>query len=197
LVAQPALRRDSELRRRVASFASTRSALLLAATWAVAEAVSWPVVPEALLVALVLAAPAMWWRLSLAAVVGAAIGGVITLSLVGGGVRPPLPLVTDDMRAVVAQDVAASGERAVYRQPFSGIPYKVYATAAGERSLDAATFGVHTAVARGSRFLLVTAATALVAWSLRRWRHYYPAALSIALAGYLVGLSLVVAGWSS
>ena len=197
LKAEPMSRPDSALRQRVASFSRTRACLALVFVWAFSEAIAWPIVPEVLLVVLVLAAPLQWWRWVATALVAGVLGGVVMLSLAGAGVRPPQPLVTDDMRATASAEVAASGATAVYGQPLSGVPYKVYATAAGEQNLNAVEFAAHSAVARGTRFFLIAGLAAFVAVASRRWRRFYPAVVFILLLGFTVGLTNVVTGFTS
>jgi membrane protein YqaA with SNARE-associated domain len=188
----PAARPDSVIRRRVSSFARTPACVALVLAWAFLEAIDWPIVPEVLLVSLVLAAPAMWLRLSLVALFAGVIGGVVMLGLAGAGAVPPQLLVTDAMRASADEEVAEAGARAVYTQPLSGVPYKAYATAAGEQGVSAPAFAMHSALARGARFLIVAAVAAFAAVALRRWRRYYPAAVLILLGGFTAGLTTVV-----
>ena len=196
LTRQPVERPDSRLRRRLAAFAATPVCLALVAAWALLEAISWPVVPEVLLVVLVLAAPVMWWRLTLVALVAGVTGGLLTLGLAASGLRPPQPLVTEPMRAAATSDVAAHGARAAYAQPFSGIPYKVYATAAGEADVEPVSFALHSAIARGSRFVLVAGFAALLAVALQSWRRYYPLLVAAVVSGFGLGLVRVVSAWN-
>jgi hypothetical protein len=100
------------------------------------------------------------------------------------------------MRQFAATAVAADGATAVYQQPWSGVPYKVFAASAGEAQVSAGSFAVHSAVARGGRFVLVAGVTALVAVSLRRWRRFYPAAVCVLVAGFSGALWSVVTAWS-
>jgi membrane protein YqaA with SNARE-associated domain len=169
----------------------------LVVAWAFFEAIVWPVIPEVLLVVLVLAAPARWWHLTLAAVLAGVVGGTVMLGIAAAGLHPLQPLVTDEMRAAAASDVTERRARAVYEQPFSGIPYKVYATAAGEARIEPVSFAVHSSIARGSRFALVAGVAALLSVALRRWRRYYLATLLALGIGFTIGLLRVVAGWSS
>ena len=187
---------DSGLRKRVAAFASGGAGLLLVAVWAFLEAMVWPVVPELLLVVLVLAAPAMWWRLTVTALVAGVLGGVVMLGVAGAGVDLPQPLVTDRMRESAAADVGELGAPAVHLQPFSGIPLKVYATAAGESDVDPLAFAAHSSIARGGRFVLVVAVAAIAATAARRWRRYYPLAVAAVVSGFALGLARVVGAWT-
>ncbi|HUW15649.1 MAG TPA: lysophospholipid acyltransferase family protein [Actinomycetes bacterium] len=187
---------DSGLRKRVAAFASGGAGLLLVAVWAFLEAMVWPVVPELLLVVLVLAAPAMWWRLTVTALVAGVLGGVVMLGVAGAGVDLPQPLVTDRMRESAAADVGELGAPAVHLQPFSGIPFKVYATAAGESDVDPLAFAAHSSIARGGRFVLVVAVAAIAATAARRWRRYYPLAVAAVVSGFALGLARVVGAWT-
>ncbi len=196
LAMSPVQRADSSLRVRVEAFTRTRACLALVLAWAFLEAIVWPVVPELLLVVLVLAAPSVWWRLTATALGGAVVGGVVMLGLAGAGIETPQPLVTDAMRAEATSDVAGYGAHAVYQQPFSGIPFKVYAAAAGDVGAGPVAFAAHSSIARGSRFVLVVAVAAIAATAARRWRRYYPLAVAAAVSGFVLGLVRVVSAWN-
>lgn len=196
LAASPVQRPDSSLRLRVAEFTKTRVCLALVLAWAFLEAIVWPVVPELLLVVLVLAAPSSWRRLTATALGGAVIGGVVMLGLAGAGIETPQPLVTDSMRAEATSDVAGHGAYAVYQQPVSGIPFKVYSAAAGDAGVDPVAFVAHSAVARGGRFVLVVAVAAAVAMAMQKWRRFYPLLVAAVVGGFALGLVRVVTAWN-
>ena len=196
LTSAPVDRPDSELRRRIAAFACGGAGLLLVAVWAFLEAIVWPIVPELLLVVLVLAAPAMWWRLTATALASGVLGGVLMLGVAGAGVELPQPLVTDRMRVTAAADVGEVGAAAVYRQPFSGIPFKAYATAAGEADVAPLAFAAHSSIARGGRFVLAVLVAAIAATAARQWRRYYPLVVAAVGCGFALGLARVVTAWN-
>ena len=197
LVAAPARPPRSRLGAAVARLATSRAGPALVLAWAVAEAVSWPLVPELVVGALVLAAPSAGPRLTAAAVAGSLAGGVLALSLAAAGVHPPAPLTTERMRAAVSEQTAAEGAAAVRHQPLAGIPYKLYAAEAGRLGVPVAAFVEHSTTSRGVRIavvgLLLTAASTVLRRPLRR---LYPLVLLVALTGFGLGLLRVVQAWS-
>jgi hypothetical protein len=80
-------------------------------------------------------------------------------------------------------------------QPMSGIPYKVYGAASGRDQVGLSPFLLHSAPARGLRILIVGAVVGLIGALLRRWRHWYPAAIALFVPAFAVGLAAVVQSW--
>ncbi|WP_260867661.1 lysophospholipid acyltransferase family protein [Streptomyces sp. SAJ15] len=187
--------RDSTLRRRVAAVAVGRWGLPLAFTWAVAEALSWPLMPELLLAVVCAAAPRRAFTLSLAALAGSLVGGLLALHLAAHGVRMPAPLTTDRMRAEVRHELSVESTSAVRHQPWNGIPFKVYAAEAGRAGVPATAWLAESAQARGSRTLTVGLAFGAFGAVARRFRRHYPVYLALLGCGFATGLSLIVAGW--
>ena len=181
---------------RVRRVAMSRWGLLGAFAWAVAEAVSWPFVPEVLLGVLLLAR--LRWRRAVVLVGVAAAGSVagcaLTYALAAGGHAPPAPLTTPRMASTVAQQTAAEGATAVRHQPWSGIPVKVYAAEAGRRNVPAPTFLATVAWVRMVRIATVALFVGSLA-SLVPRRAFVPAVVA-ALAFFGTGLVRVVASWS-
>lgn len=191
----PLPRPDSALRRRVAGFAGSRTAVLAVSGWAVAEAFSWPLVPELLLAVLVVAAPRRGLVLGLAAAAASVAGGVLACQLAAVGVTAPQPLVTQPMRAAAQQEVAREGAAAMRHQPFAGVPYKVYAAEAGRAEVDPVAFAAWSAATRGSRIVGIGLVLALSAWLAHRLRRFYPLYLVVLVLGFGSGLVRVVASW--
>jgi 1-acyl-sn-glycerol-3-phosphate acyltransferase len=185
---------DSRWRVRASRIARGRVGITAVAAWAFAEAVYWPLVPELILFALLLAAPRAGMKLIPAAVLASMAGGLCTLALGAGA--PSAPLVTDRMRATVHIQTAAEGAEAVRHQPLSGIPFKVYAAEAGRAGVAPLPFLREATIHRGARIALVGAGCALAGAALRRARHLYPAVVVGGTALFAVGFSLVVATWS-
>ena len=107
-----------------------------------------------------------WWRLVLAAAVGTALGSGATYrdGRNGRGRESewqPL-LVRPRMVAAVREWLASGGARAVWRQPASGIPIKVFAHEAGALEVPLATFLARAVAARTARFVLAAGGAALV-----------------------------------
>ncbi len=192
----PTGRPDSTLRHRVAGLAGSRAGIAVVAGWAAAEAFSWPIVPEVLVGLLVLAAPRRAPVLAATAVVASTAAAVLALLLAGAGWSFPQPLVTHRMQVEARREVATEGATGVRHQPMSGIPLKVYATAAGRAHSDPATFARATVEGRGLRMVVVSAALALVGALGRRWRRYYPLVVANGLLLFAVGLAATVQTWS-
>jgi 1-acyl-sn-glycerol-3-phosphate acyltransferase len=181
---------------RAARLAASAGGVGLVAAWAAAEAIVWPLVPEFVLFALVVAAPWAGIRLVPVAVLASMAGGLCTLALGAAGAAPTAPLVTERMRVAVAQQTAAEGPYAVRRQPLSGIPFKVYAAEAGRAGVEPLPFLTAAISHRGVRIASVGAACALLGMALHRWPHRYPVVL---LGGYILfaaGFTLVVTSWN-
>lgn len=173
----------------------------LVLTWAVAEATAWPIMPDAVLVPLALRRPASWWRLVVAAALGTTAGATLTYTLAR---RHPdratierLPLVRPAMVVAVERWLATEGTRGVWRQPATGVPFKVFARVAGLHGLPLGPFLFWGVAARSVRFGLMAGLAALVGRRLERAvaRQYW----SLTLAWFSVfGFALwrLVSYWS-
>ena len=188
--------RDCACRVAVARFAGSRRGLVLVAAWAFGEALSWPLLPEVILAVLCVAAPKAGPRLAASAALGSVAGGAAGYLLASRGIMLPQPLTTDRMHAAVTAQVAAHGAAAVYAQPLSGIPFKVYVATAGARRAGLAPFIVASAQARGVRILAAGMIMTIVAACAARLRRFYPAYLLALGAVVTGGLSAVFAAWS-
>lgn len=190
------IRRDSGLRIAVARFAGSWHGLALVAAWAFAEALSWPLLPEIILAVLCVAEPKAGPRLAVVAAAGSLAGGTAGYLLAARGIVVPEPLTTARMHAAVAAQVAAHGAAAVYAQPLSGIPFKVYVTTAGARHAGLARFVAASAQARGVRILATGLVITVAAACAARLRRFYPAYLLALAAVFGAGLSAVLTVWS-
>ncbi|WP_327370029.1 lysophospholipid acyltransferase family protein [Streptomyces sp. NBC_01217] len=193
-VAEPL--RDSAARRRVASVVTSRWGIPLASLWALAEALSWPLMPELLLGAVCVAVPRAAPKMSLAALAGSLAGGLLALQLASAGVQLPAPMTTDRMRAEVRGELVLEGASAVRHQPWNGIPFKVYGAEAGRAEVPALDWLTASAAARGSRTLTVGLGFAAFGLLMRRHRRHYGRYLVLLGGGFTAGLSLIVHGWS-
>nr|WP_078513417.1 lysophospholipid acyltransferase family protein [Streptomyces purpureus] len=187
--------RDSAARRRVAAVASSRLGPPLAFAWAFAEALSWPLMPELLLGIACVAAPRRALTLSLSALAGSVVGGLLALHLAAGGLHLPAPLTTDRMRAEVRAELSAEGAAAVRHQPWNGIPFKVYGAEAGRSGTGTAQWLAEASRARGARTVSVGLAFGAFGLLMRRYRRFYGVYLVLLGGGFTLGLSLIVAGW--
>jgi membrane protein YqaA with SNARE-associated domain len=147
--------------------------IVVAFLWAVAEGTVWPIMPDAALVPLALVRPSSWWRLVLAAALGTATGGAISYAL---GRRNPdrasverLALVRPAMVTAVDDWFEREGARGVWRQPATGVPFKVFARRAGSRELPPLIFLGWALLSRSARFALLAGIAALVGERIPRW----------------------------
>lgn len=185
---------------RIARVGAAPAGAVLAFCWAAAEAISWPVVAELLIAALVLSGPARPYRtairLALWATLGSAVGGVLTLVLARQGMLLPQPLTTPAMHEYAQQQLAQRGSAGLWSQPVSGVPYKVYARAAGQDAIGVPEWVATSVVVRSVRMTGLALAAALVQRLTRRWQRYYTAAVAAGLLTFVVGLCLIVTRWS-
>ncbi|MFC5147856.1 lysophospholipid acyltransferase family protein [Streptomyces aureoversilis] len=187
--------RDSALRRRTAAVVASRRGLPLAFAWAFAEALSWPLMPELFLAVACAAAPRAALRLSFAALAGTLVGGLLALQVAASGVRLPAPLTTPRMHAEAVRELSGEGAAAVAHQPWNGVPFKVYAAAAGRAHVAPGDFAVEAGAARSVRTVGVGLAFAALGALGRRLRQLYGLYLVLLGGGFAAGLSLIVAGW--
>jgi 1-acyl-sn-glycerol-3-phosphate acyltransferase len=108
----------------------------------------------------------------------------------------PAPLTTPLMRASAAGATGTDGAAAVLGQPNSGVPYKLYARAAGHAHVDVTGFLGASLVGRGGRIALVGGCLGLLGAATSRWRRWYPQYLAILSTVFAVGLAVVVRSWS-
>ena len=177
------------------------SAYWLVAAWSIAEATFWPIMPDAILVPLAFFRRGSWWRLALAAAGGTALGSAATYWAGRRGVgrysgwQPPL--VRPRMVAAVRAWLEAEGARAVWRQPASGVPIKVFAHEAGAQGIPPGPFLARAVLARTGRFVLAaggaTLARRLLPGVVTRYRWLL---LASWCAAFGLGLRQTVAAWS-
>ena len=191
---------DQSLRAGVARLAASRAGLALTFAWAVAEGLSWPVLSELLIAALVLSGPDRALRsgvgLAIAATLGSAVGGTITLLLARHGVLLPQPLTAPPMAHYAHDQLAARGPAGLWSQPASGIPYKVYARAAGQAGISVHAWFVSSLEVRAVRMLAVAALAAVVQRLTVRWQRLYTRAMAAGLLTFVLALCLIVSAWS-
>ena len=146
---------------------------LLAAVWGFAEATVFFIVPDVLLSWIALRSARRAFIASLYALAGALAGGLVTWSV--GRSDPEtlrslfaaLPAIDGAMIAAVREQLVDAGLPSVFIGPLIGVPYKIYALEAGNLGIPAASFLLVSIPARLSRFLLVSAVVAGVAYWLR------------------------------
>ncbi|MER2136018.1 MAG: hypothetical protein ABS910_15215 [Arthrobacter sp.] len=147
-----------------------------AGAWGFAEATFFFVVPDVWTSWVGLRRPKRAIGTTLSALGGAMAGGAVTYcwgrKVAAGTSRKALvkvPAVTDSMISEVEQEFAASGAAALLRGPARGVPYKLYARAAGLQRTPLAAFLAWSVPGRLIRFLAVTAAVSGTAALGRRW----------------------------
>lgn len=152
---------------------SSRGASAVAFLWGLAESVWFFVIPDVWLT-LVAARGPRRAVLAVAWAVGGALTGGACLYLLAA--RDPqaaarlmasVPLVFPSMATVVSTELA-DGWWAMVEGPSRGIPYKLYAAEAGQRSQDFSAFLFWTVVARSYRMAASAALSAVAAATLRR-----------------------------
>jgi membrane protein YqaA with SNARE-associated domain len=189
---------------RVRGFALSPNAGWFVFGWGMAEALVWPIVPDVPVALLAVAAPSRFLVLAGAATAGSLGGGAVAYGLgaagIGCGIGAHAPLVTGRMHAHALSELIAGGAGSLLGQPWSGVPYKVFALQAPTAGVGFGAFLAMSAIGRGHRILLVAAAFAGVAGPLRavaaRWveRLYAPFAV-VLCAVFTIGLARVVAAW--
>ncbi|MDO5534331.1 MAG: hypothetical protein Q4F65_06745 [Propionibacteriaceae bacterium] len=147
----------------------------VAAAWGFAEATVFFIVPDVWTSRVALRRPGRALAATLSATAGAVLGGALGHA-VASRVDPArtaawavrIPAIGSAMVERVDVEVAESGYRALLVGPTKGIPYKLYARAAGVQGLPMGALLVWTIPARMGRFVLVTGATGGLAALARR-----------------------------
>lgn len=143
-----------------------------------AESSVFPVPPDVLLIAMTVAAPALWLRYAsfctLASVLGGMFGYLIGLKfmdVVGNKVlelyhlQDKFAKIGDLYREYEAWAVAGSG--------FTPIPYKLFTLAAGAFKIDFATFVFASTLGRAARFFLVAGLIYKFGPMVKQWIEKY------------------------
>lgn len=147
----------------------------MAAAWGFAEATFFFVVPDVWTSWVGLRRPKRALSTTVSALAGAMAGGVVTYRWAAE--RSPeestaamasIPGITPVMVARVDDEVAAKGNAALLRGPSRGVPYKLYARAAGVQRQSLPNFLAWTVPGRMVRFVVVTAAASKIASATRR-----------------------------
>lgn len=134
----------------------------VAFAWGAAEATVFFVVPDVWLTRVATRDPGRAARTCGSAVAGALVGGAATWAWArrtpparSRGLLRRLPAISGAMVDRVDAEVAARGAVATLSGPARGVPYKLYARAAGLHRSPLATFLAWSVPARTPRFLLV------------------------------------------
>jgi membrane protein YqaA with SNARE-associated domain len=161
----------SPLYLRLAAYADSRWALIIAFCWGIAEATFFFIIPDVWLGFIALFHWQRGIRSTAAAVMGALLGGGIMYALALGNPADMnlfltrIPLIHPGMLESISTELRIHGLIAMINGPLRGIPYKVYAVQVGEQSFPIIPFLLMTLVARLERFLpAVLAASFIGGW---------------------------------
>ena len=134
----------------------------VAAAWGAAEATAFFIVPDVWISRVALRSPRRAYAATASAVAGAVAGGVVTY-LWAQRTNPEssraalraIPAISGTMVDRSAEEVERRGNRAMLTGPLRGVPYKLYARAAGVQGGSLPGFVAWSLPARLPRFLLV------------------------------------------
>ena len=147
----------------------------IAGAWGFAEATFFFVVPDVWTSWVGLRRPKSALGTTISALGGAMAGGVLTycwgLKVAAKTSRKALrkvPAVTDAMISEVEQEIAGTGAASLLRGPTRGVPYKLYARAAGLQRTSLPAFLAWSVPGRLIRFMVVTVAVSGISAMVRR-----------------------------
>lgn len=170
-------------------FARSRIGHIIMFFWALGEATVWPIIPDALLVPMALAARHTFPRLLLSAVLGSALGGTAIYLFAfsqpeaGLGLLAHLPVVSNAMIDRAGALLVEQGPGAFWAQPWSGNSYKIFAVLGAAQGLDPWQVMPISIAARALRMGVNSGVAAFVAWPLRGFLRDFFLFLAVA---YLV-----------
>ena len=196
--------RRRTLMQRARGLACSRTGLMLAFAWGVAEALFFPIVPDVGVALLAVAAPSRFLPLALASTGGSVAGGAVSYALgptpAGGWLLAHAPLVTDRMRGHALETLSSGGAGGLIGQPWTGIPFKVFGYQAAAAGVGFGSFLLNSIAGRGFRIILAGGVFAGAAWVPQRlvpsWVERLYALFVVAfLVLFGVGLARVVSSW--
>ena len=123
-------------------FASSLPGTGLMFTWAFAEAIAWPIIPDFLLVLMVAGNRQRFYVPLTAAIVGSALGGIAIFLFAYWAPDQALhylqhlPLIRDAQIQTAARRLEDHGAVALLLQPWSGTAFKVWGVMAGFQSME-------------------------------------------------------------
>jgi len=171
-------------------FLHSRTILVLACAWGLAEAMFFFIVPDVLLtfIACRLLRPAL--KATIAALLGALAGGALMFAFglqdsnTAQAFLDHIPAIDPALIARVSAQVSDSGLLAVLLGPMKGIPYKIYAVEWGSRHGNIVEFLLISVPARYVRFFLATVAARGTARLIQPLTHHR-AIIEITILGLL------------
>jgi membrane protein YqaA with SNARE-associated domain len=146
----------------VLHWATTRYAIPVLFLVSFVESSFFPIPPDVLLIAMVIAAPAGWFRLALICSIGSVLGGMFGyligyqfMDLIGNHIVEFYHFQEKWEKIGVLYD--KYDVWAVLAAGFTPLPYKVFTLSAGAFKINFSTFVLASAVSRSARFFLVAA----------------------------------------
>ena len=146
----------------VLHWATTRYAIPVLFLVSFVESSFFPIPPDVLLIAMVIAAPAGWFRLALICSIGSVLGGMFGyligyqfMDLIGNRIVEFYHFQEKWEKIGVLYD--KYDVWAVIVAGFTPLPYKVFTLSAGAFKINFSTFVLASAVSRSARFFLVAA----------------------------------------
>lgn len=158
-------------------YARHRHAVWYLAAFSFAEAVFFPLPPDAILAPMALAQPHRSWRLAGLTTLTSVLGGIVGYGIGYFFFSLVAPWLQDwhywDEYLTAKQWFAQFGFWAVLVAGFSPIPYKVFTIAAGSLAMNPFLFFLASILGRGGRFFLVAGLIALAGERLEQaiYRH--------------------------
>lgn len=166
-----------------------------------AEASFFPIPPDVLLIASVLARPKVWVRAVVVCSLGSILGGVAGY-LIGWGLWEVVqdfffawvPGFTPEVYARVSELYDTWNFWIVFGAGFTPIPYKVFTIAGGVAHINLPVFILASAVSRTARFLIVALALRLFGPKIKPYLDRYLGLLTVLFFLLLVG-GFVLVSW--
>jgi membrane protein YqaA with SNARE-associated domain len=138
--------------------------MVVAALWGFAESTLFFIVPDVWLTFVAMFSASLAFRACGAVTLGALVGGTVMRRWGRGNPQAArhaigvVPGISPRMIERVERDLRQQGLRAMLLGPLRGVPYKIYAVAAGGLRYDRLQFVLFSVPARVPRLILLTAA---------------------------------------
>jgi len=159
---------------------------------AFAESSFFPIPPDILLVALVVAVPQAWWRLAGITILGSLTGGIagyligaVFFSVIG---EPIIAFYhAEEIVASIGEQYSQFSFWTVFIAAFTPIPYKVITISAGFFDVNFFSFVIASTIGRSLRFLFIAGLLRLFGEPIKEFIDRYFNILSIIFVVLLVG----------
>jgi membrane protein YqaA with SNARE-associated domain len=152
------------------AFCSSSKGLTVMFLWALAEAIFWPIIPDGLLFPMAIGRRTQYWKLLGVAILGSTLGGIAIylfsyfLPEMARSILPHMPVIQAFMIEKVSIALDQQGAMAFWTQPWSGIPFKVFAMEGGARGINPFRALSLSIIARGVRMFI----SSIIPWLLAR-----------------------------